>query len=147
LTKELSGGTLHVAPALSPDGSLIAYLSERNFYFVDFYLADGRTGKVIRKLAKSVFDANYETFRYLSSSAAWSPDSRFLVFAAKAKARDDIVIFDVDKGRAARRIKVDLNGVTSPVFSPDGSQIVFSGQDGGISDLFIVNLDGTGYRA
>jgi Tol biopolymer transport system component len=146
LTKELSGGTLHVAPALSPDGSLIAYLSERNFYFVDFYLADGRTGKVIRKLAKSVFDANYETFRYLSSSASWSPDSRFLVFAAKAKARDDIVIFDVNKGRAARRIKVDLNGVTSPVFSPDGSQIVFSGQDGGISDLFIVNLNGTGFR-
>jgi Tol biopolymer transport system component len=146
VTKELSGGTLHVAPALSPDGSLIAYLSERNFYFVDFYLADGRTGKVIRKLAKSVFDANYETFRYLSSSASWSPDSRFLVFAAKAKARDDIVIFDVNKGRAARRIRSTSTG-HEPGLQSDGSQIVFSGQDGGISDLFIVNLDGTGTAA
>ena len=60
---------LHVAPALSPDGKQIAYLSERNFFFIDFYLADGETGKVIKRLAKSVFDANYETFRYLTARA------------------------------------------------------------------------------
>ena len=70
LTQDVSGGTLHVAPALSPDGKQIAYLSERNFFFIDFYLADGQTGKVIKRLAKSVLESNYETFRYLNSSAA-----------------------------------------------------------------------------
>lgn len=146
LTRANSGGQLHVAPALSPDGKLIAYLSEKNYFFIDFYLADGETGKVLKRLAKSVFDANYETFRYLSSSASWSPDSKYLVFVAKVANGDDIVVFDPKKGKAVRRIHVDLNGITSPVFSPDGTQLAFSGQNGGISDLFVVNADGTGLR-
>ena len=41
LTEERSEGTLHLAPALSPDGSQVAYFSEKDFYFVDLYLADG----------------------------------------------------------------------------------------------------------
>jgi len=146
LTKANSGGTLHIAPALSPDGKQIAYLSERNFFFIDFYLADGETGKVIKKLAKSVFDANYETFRYLSSTASWSPDSKHLVFAARAQGGDDIVVFDPKKGKAVRRIRVNLNGLASPVFSPDGKQLAFTGMEGGLSDLYVINADGTGLR-
>ncbi len=146
LTKENSGGTLHIAPALSPDGKQIAYLSERNFFFIDFYLADGETGKVIKKLAKSVFDANYETFRYLSSTASWSPDSKYLVFAARAQGGDNIVIFDPKKGKAVRRIRVALSGLASPVFSPDGTQLAFTGMEGGLSDLYVINADGTGLR-
>ncbi len=146
LTKERSDGTLHVAPALSPDGSLIAYLSEKDFYFVDLYLADGHTGRVKRRLVKSTFNANYETLRFLTASANWSPDGKYLVLAAKREAQDDIVIIDVERGNEHDRIRVNLNGVTGPAFSPDGRQIVFSGQDGGLSDLYIVNVDGSGLR-
>ncbi len=42
-----------------------------------------------------------------------------------------------------RRIRVDLNGVTTPSWSPDGTKLVFTGYDGGLSDLFIINADGT----
>ncbi len=146
LTKEISDGTLHIAPALSPDGKLIAYLSEKNFFFIDFYLADGETGKVIKKLAKSVFDANYETFRYISSTSSWSPDSKYLVFAARAQGGDDIVIFDPIRRKAVRRIRVELSGLSSPVYSPDGKQLAFTGMEGGLSDLYVVNADGTGLR-
>ena len=41
LTEKRSEGTLHLAPALSPDGSQVAYFSEKDFYFVDLYLANG----------------------------------------------------------------------------------------------------------
>lgn len=146
LTKAHSGGTLHIAPALSPDGKRIAYLSERNFFFIDYYLADGETGEVITKLAKSVFDANYETFRYISSTSSWSPDSKYLTFAARAKGGDDLVIFDPKRRKAVRRIRVDLSGLASPVFSPDGKQLAFTGMEGGISDLYVINADGTGLR-
>lgn len=146
LTKERSGGTLHIAPALSPDGKQIAYLSERNFFFIDFYLANGETGEVIKRLAKSVFDANYETFRYISSTSSWSPDSKYLVFAARSQGGDDIVIFDPKRGKAARRIRVNISGLASPVFSPDGKQLAFSGMEGGLSDLYLINADGTGLR-
>ena len=39
-------GHLHLAPALSPDGTQVAYFSESDFFFVDLYLADAHTGKV-----------------------------------------------------------------------------------------------------
>jgi Tol biopolymer transport system component len=146
LTEKRSDGTLHLAPALSPDGSQVAYFSEKDFYFVDLYLADGNTGKVIRRLLKSTFSSNYETFRFINSQASWSPDGKFLAFAAKRGPRDDIVIVDVKRNKQVKRIEVELNGVTTPSWSPDGERLVFTGYDGGISDLFVVNRDGSGLR-
>jgi len=146
LTEELSEGTWHLAPALSPDGSLVAYFSEKDFYFVDLYLADGKTGKPIRRLLQSSYSSNYETYRYISSSVAWSADGRLLAFAAKRGGQDDIVIVDPRANREIRRIRLELNGALTPSWSPDGSQLVFTGLDGGLSDLFVINTDGTGIR-
>ncbi|HEU5171288.1 MAG TPA: BamA/TamA family outer membrane protein [Gemmatimonadales bacterium] len=146
LTKERSDGTLHLAPAFSPDGSQIAYFSEKDWYFVDLYLADGKTGEVKRRLLKSTFSSDYETFRFINSQASFSPDGKFLAFAAKRGPRDEIAILDVARNRRVQRIAVELNGVTTPSWSPDGQQLVFTGYDGGLSDLFVVNRDGTGLR-
>lgn len=146
LTEERSEGTWHLAPALSPDGSRVAYFSEKDFYFVDLYLADGVTGKVIRRVLKSTFRSNFETYRYISSSVSWSPDGTLLAFAAKSGGKDDIVIVDPERNRVVQRIKLGLSGALTPSWSPDGRQLVFAGLDGGLSDLFLVNVDGTGLR-
>ena len=147
LTKKRSEGTLHLAPALSPDGSQVAYFSEKDFYFVDLYLADGQTGKVKRRILKSGVSSNYETYRFINSQANWSPDGKYLAFAAKRGPRDEIVIVDVARNKQVGRIKLKLSGVTTPSWSPDGQQLVFTGYDGGISDLFTVNRDGIGPAA
>ncbi|MEP6572107.1 MAG: BamA/TamA family outer membrane protein [Gemmatimonadota bacterium] len=146
LSEKRSEGTLHLAPALSPDGSQIAYFSEKNFFFVDLYLADAVTGRVKRRLLKSSYSSNYETYRFINSSASWSPDGKELAFVAKRGPRDVLVIMDVDRNREIRHIDVDLNGMSTPSWSPDGTQIVFTGFDGGISDLFVINADGSGLR-
>ena len=146
LDQRRSQGTLHLAPALSPDGTQIAYFSEKDFYFVDLYLADVASGQPIRRLFKSTYNSNYETFRFINSAASWSPDGRYLAVAAKRGPKDDILIIDVKENKEANRIVVNLNGVTTPTWSPDGQQLVFTGYDGGMSDLFIVNRDGTGLR-
>ena len=146
LTEDRSQGTLHLAPALSPDGTEIAYFSEKNFYFVDMYLADVATGKVKHRLLKSSYSSNYETFRFINSSGSWSPDGKFIAVAAKRGPRDEILVIDVKRNKEARRIRVKLNGVTTPAWSPDGKQLVFTGYDGGISDLFLVNADGSNLR-
>jgi Tol biopolymer transport system component len=146
LTEKRSDGTLHLAPALSPDGSQVAYFSEKDFYFVDLYLADGTTGKVKRRILKSGVSSNYETYRFINSQANWSPDGKYLAFAAKRGARDDIVIVDVERNKQVQRIEVKLSGVTTPAWSPDGQQLVFTGYDGGLSDLFIVSRDGERLR-
>ncbi len=146
LTEDRSDGTLHLAPALSPDGSLVAYFSEKDFYFVDLWLADGISGKPIRRLLKSSWSSNYETFRFINSAASWSPDGKFLAFAAKRGPKDDIVIVDPRRNKEVAQLSVDLSGVTTPSWSPDGSQLVFTGYDGGLSDLFIINRDGSNLR-
>ncbi|HXG45942.1 MAG TPA: DPP IV N-terminal domain-containing protein [Gemmatimonadales bacterium] len=146
LTERRSKGRYHLAPALSPDGSEVAYFSERDFYFIDLYLADARTGAVKRRLLKSSYSSNYETYRFINSQASWSPDGKYLAIAAKRGPRDDIVIIDVARNREHRRIQVKLNGVTTPSWSPDGRRLVFTGYDGGLSDLFLVNADGSDLR-
>jgi hypothetical protein len=146
LTHKRSDGTLHIAPALSPDGREIAYFSEKNSFFVDLYLADAETGRVKRRLTKSTISSNYESLRFINSAGSFSPDGRFFAIAAKHGDRDDLVILDVKRGHEARRIRVPLNGLTTPAWSPDGKQLVFTGYDGGLSDLFVVNADGTDMR-
>jgi Tol biopolymer transport system component len=146
LTEKRSEGTLHLAPALTPDGREIAYFSEKNSFFVDLYLADAETGKVLRRLVKSTLNSNYETLRFVNSAGSFSPDGRYFAIAAKHKDRDDLVLLDVKRNEEVRRIPLPLNGLTTPSWSPDGKALVFTGYDGGISDLFVVNADGTNLR-
>ncbi len=142
LTEKRSEGNFHLAPALSPDGRDIAYFSEKNSFFIDLYLADAETGRVKRRLVKSTLNSNYESLRFINSAGSFSPDGRYFAIAAKRKDRDDLVILDVKKDEEVRRIRVPLNGLTTPSWSPDGKQLVFTGYDGGLSDLFVVNADG-----
>ena len=146
LTKKRSEGTLHLAPALSPDGSQVAYFSEKDFYFVDLYLANGETGEVKRRILKSGISSNYETYRFINSQANWSPDGKYSRSPPSEGPRDEIVIVDVARNKQVGRIKVKLSGVTTPAWSPDGKQLVFTGYDGGLSDLFTINRDGSDLR-
>jgi Tol biopolymer transport system component len=146
LTEKRTGGGYHLAPALTPDGREVAFFGERNSFFIDLYLADAETGKTLRRLVKSTINSNYESLRFINSSGSFSPDGRYFAIAAKRKQHTDLVILDVKRGREAKRIQVALNGLETPSWSPDGQQLVFTGFDGGLSDLFIINRDGTGLR-
>lgn len=146
LTRRRSQGTLHISPALSPDGSEIAYLSEGGSFFIDLYLADAETGRVKDRLIRSAFSSDFESLRFLYSAGSWSPDGRYFAIAVKRGGTDDIVIYDMQRRREHRRIALPLNGLTTPAWSPDGSQIVLTGYDGGFSDLYVVNADGSDLR-
>ncbi|HEY9479424.1 MAG TPA: hypothetical protein VIP79_05015, partial [Gemmatimonadaceae bacterium] len=78
LTERHSGGQIFIAPALSPDGNYIAFLSNGSFLkgqvFIDLWLADARTGKRITRLVKSALDPNFEELQLLYSQSAFSPD-------------------------------------------------------------------------
>ena len=147
LTKRRSGGEIFLAPVLSPDGKHIAFLSNGSFargeVFIDLWLGDAETGKRIKRLVKSTFDPNFEELRLLYSQSAFSPDGRLLAFTAQSEGRDVLYLLDVRKRETVRKFSLDLEGITGPTWSPDGQRIAFSGNRGGLTDLFIVNADGT----
>src|SRR5439155_18712855 len=60
---EHRGGRMSVAPALSPDGRYVVFLSERDGYSVDVFLADAATGAVVRKLLSTAADAHFDSLQ------------------------------------------------------------------------------------
>jgi hypothetical protein len=137
----------YIAPALSPDGTELVYLSDRGhdlYSFYDLYLADAGTGEPKRTLVKSARGGSFESLRYLTSSSSWSPEGDRIAFVAKSGGRDAIHVINVRSGNIERKWTPDLNGVQGPDWSPDGRRIVFTGLLGGISDLYIWDLTTNG---
>jgi len=151
LTPKKSGGEIFLAPALSRDGKTIAFLANGSFVrgqvFIDLWLGDAETGKRLGRLAQSNFNPDFEELRLLYSQAAFSPDGQLIAMTGQRKGKDVLYIYDVRTQSQVRRFDgLPIESSNSPSWSPDGKQIVFSGSSGGITDLYIVNADGTGLR-
>ena len=54
---------------------------------------------------------------------------------------DNLWVADLD-GKNVRRLTSDLDGVSNPVFSPDGSVIAFSAEYEGNVDVYVVSVAG-----
>ncbi|HET7230909.1 MAG TPA: hypothetical protein VFJ16_12945 [Longimicrobium sp.] len=136
-------GGYNVSPSVSPDGSQFAFLSTRSQLDIELYLADARTGRVIRRLLRgTALDAHYGSLRFISSAGAWAPDSRRFAFSALRKAHDVVVLMDVQNARVVREYSIPGVGeISSPTFSADGNTVVVSGIKGGISDLYAIDLN------
>jgi Tol biopolymer transport system component len=137
------GGRVNIAPVVSPDGRLVAFLSELEFLDVEMYVANAETGEVIRRLQRgTAFDPHYGSLRYINSAGTWSPDSRRFAFSALRKERDVVVIIDVQGANRLREFAIpDVSEITNPTWSPDGNTIVVSGLSGGISDLYAIDVN------
>ena len=132
---------LNVGPALSPDGRYLAFLSARELFSIDLYLADAKTGKVIRRLVSSGRDAHFESLRFIESAGAWSPDNRHLAFVTFSKGDNYLSIVDVESKDIDHHKVPGLEAITSVAWSPDGHTVAIAGQTTGVSDLFLFNVD------
>jgi Tol biopolymer transport system component len=142
ITRETSGGELNLAPALSPDGRRVVFLSERSLFSIDMYVAEIATGRITRHLIETAGDPHFESLQFLSSAGDWAPDNRRFVFAALSAGQPVLTIVDVDTGdRRAEHDLPDLGEVFNPAWSPDGRQIAFSGLRGGVLDLYLLDVE------
>jgi hypothetical protein len=141
LASERRTGSINIAPQLSPDGRTIAYLSERDLFGIDLFLADAESGEVLATLASVGTDAHTDALRFIESAGTWSPDGTQFAFVVFAGGNNEISILDVDTRRTVRRIAIeDIGAIKDPTWSPDGTQIAFSGTRAGISDLYVVDV-------
>ena len=137
-----NGGDMNIAPSVSPDGTQIAYLSERDLFDINLFFADTETGALVRRMRGNQGDAHFDAIRYINSSGTYSPDGTQFAFVTFVRGDNELAILDTKTGRITRRIAIDgVNAMSNPAWSPDGVSIAFSGIHGGISDLYLLNLE------
>ena len=137
-----NAGEMNVAPAISPDGDYVAFLSEKDLFSIDLFLADAHTGKIIRKLTSKVTHSDIDEFNFIESAGAWSPDSKRFAFSVFSGGRNRLVVVNVDNGKILMNLPMGKAEQFSYLsWSPDGSSMVFSGMSEGQSDLYLYNFD------
>lgn len=110
------------APALSPDGKLVAFtLTEPDYdpakQVSDIWLVPADGSAPPRRLTAT---------RAGESGLAWSPDSRKIAFTARRDGDEASQVYVLPlEGGEAQRVTNLSTGASSPKFSPDGTRILF----------------------
>lgn len=131
---------MNVEPAISPDGSKIAFSSDRAGRPHIFVMnADGSGVK------RLTFAGKY------NSSPSWSPDGKTIAFAGHDTDHFDIFTMSADGSNLkrmtdARKANGKASNNESPSWSPDGRHILFSSDRTGNYQLYIISPDGSNER-
>jgi len=137
-----NAGNMNVAPALSPDGNYVAFLSEKDLFGIDLFLADAKTGKILRKLTSQISNSHIDDFNFIESAGAWSPDSKKFAFSIFSRGKNRMLVVDVSNGKTI--LQTDMGKVeqfSNLTWSPDGYTIAFTGLVEGQSDIYSYNFD------
>ena len=129
-----------IQPAWSPDGSKIAFASNRegNYDVFSLYLmnADGTNQHRIY-------------FAYaINGFPSWSPDGRQIAFANDKEddrsGNFELFLIEPETVNAEQRLTFHARYDFEPAFSPDGRRIAFSSNADGNWEIYVVNSDGSG---
>src|SRR6185503_9694954 len=133
----------NLSPTISPDGKLFAFFSsKKNLFGIDLLVGDAQTGRIIKTLGGPQSDSHFDAISWTQSAGDWSPDSKHFAFIVYAEGNQEIAILNTQSTNVERRIKLPgIGSVMHISWSPDGKSLVFTGQAGGISDLYLLDLN------
>lgn len=127
-------GFANFYPKISPDGKKMAYLTNGTYDYstTQLIVYDIKTG------SKEVVDAP------VASNYAWSSDGKKIIYAKRNSPPSigDAVLFDIYEydftSNKEKRLSNELRAF-SPVYSPDGSNIIYISGNDGTLNLFIAD--------
>jgi Tol biopolymer transport system component len=125
-----TAGTMGRDVAWSPNGDQVAVFVKKE-RGRNLLLINPLTGTLDRSIAMKVEQ---------QLSPAYSPDGRFIAFAAYEGNQPDIFLYDIENGDI-RNLTQDAFFDGSPVFSPDGKWLVYSSVGEQYAKLYRLNLD------
>lgn len=138
-TSLLRDGAQNTTPRFSPDGSQIAFVSNRY----------GWTGLTIMQADGTDMRTLNDPLSIVSDRLDWSPDGQRIAISSYVDGRGQIFTIDVASGEAFQVTDTPYTFNANPVWSADGTQIAFMASAGGgtiTADLLVVNADGTALR-
>ena len=124
-------------PAISPDGSMIAFAYQGDIYTVS--LAGGEAKRL------TIHEA-YE------SQPIWSPDGKHIAFSSMRYGNKDVFLMD-SEGGSPTRLTHHSSGDVAYDFSPDGKKVIYGSSrvdnvksvlfpSGVLSELYSVSVEG-----
>lgn len=135
------GSFWNMQPALSPDGTKVAWFSDRG---ARQGLYVGEVDRLPRDDPRRVQEGGgtptHESFSPFRSGLAWSPDGRRIVVAAQTHGTNALRILDAKSGKLRRSLDPGFDGLSNPDWSPDGKKIAFRGLLAGRADLWLWDL-------
>jgi len=140
LIAQEEGGKINIAPNISPNGRYIIFLSEKDLFSIDLFLAN-TSGEIIRKVASSTKESHIDDFNYIESAGTWAPDSKRFAFVGFSKGRNILIIKDVESGKTVQEAYLEgVEAFSNPAWSPDGRKIVVSGLVEGQPNLYAFDV-------
>jgi Tol biopolymer transport system component/serine/threonine protein kinase len=137
LTQLTRVGREDTGPAWSPDGSQIAFVSDRGSAEGEaIFVMNATDGSAQRLLTDGPGH---------DGSPAWSHDGTMIAFASERAGTQKVFIYDIDTGQV-RQLTTGTGTDGRPSWSPDDQQIAFSRDELNTSHIYVINLDGTGER-
>lgn len=130
LTHDLAN---ELEPSWSPDGTRVAFISDRNGQNFDIYVMNADGSNVMQ-----LTDDSANEF-----GPVWSPDGTQIVFSSDRNGNVQLFMISIDGSNLVQLTKDTSNSAYAD-WSPDGTHIVFeSDRDTGYANIYVMNADGS----
>ncbi|MCJ7715687.1 MAG: hypothetical protein MUO54_04110, partial [Anaerolineales bacterium] len=130
LTRITTGPQQDITPSISPDGSKIAFSSNRNGPW-DIYILDLLAGETWQFTDTSAYDGN----------PTWSPDGQWLAYESYHLNNLEIIIQDINQTSGPIPLTNHPGADYAPSWSGHGRRISFVSTRSGVQEIWYADLD------